>query len=184
VHPADQVNEPMDTWWNATAYGQPLEPPVTPASVVGEMPLEPPVTPEPLEPPVTPLGLSCRIALVGAADGEVGFVHAVASARRTAPTARTAARRERATMYTSGAVIRLGVSSATPSISGCDYCRSLHRTRQARFGSSDREIGQKPNLLGASRLVAMRPTRRVPPGMATTKAARGAARSADRGQCF
>jgi hypothetical protein len=107
---------------------QPLEPTPTPdLQSIGAAPLDPTPTP-PLDPTPTP----SRDVVLGA----VGFVQAVAKATRVAPMASAVARRERTSMYTSGAVGRMRRY-------GCTYSWRLHPSRQSRIGSSDSSFGQR-----------------------------------------
>jgi len=106
---------------------QPPVPMTTPSVVVAVRPPVPMTTPSPDTP---------ARALFGVAVGAIGFVQAVASAMSAAPIAHAAARRERTSMYTSGAMGRL-------SRIGCTYTWLLHPLRQSRFGSPDSSFGRR-----------------------------------------
>jgi hypothetical protein len=107
---------------------QPPDPAMTPFVEVGaECPPDPAMTPSP-DIPAT--------AWRGVAEGAVGFVQAVASAKSAAPIAHAAARRERTSMNTSEAMGRL-------SLYRCTNSRLLHPSRQSRFGSQDRSFGRR-----------------------------------------
>src|SRR5581483_3553174 len=118
--PVDQVYEPRDI------VAQVPPPTVTP--LVDAVCVPPPtVTPSPDIPP----SAWCEVA-----DGAVGFVQAVARAIRAVPRASATARRERTSMYTSGAVGRMRRY-------GCTYSWRLHPSRQSRIGSSGSSFGRK-----------------------------------------
>src|SRR5580704_12386605 len=80
-------------------------------------------------PVVTPSPEDVTRASRDVADGAVGFVQAVARARRAAASVK------RTSMYTSEAFMQL-------SRNWCTYTRLLHPSRQSRFGTKDGAFGR------------------------------------------